>query len=75
MEKLFRVGEIIEYSGLSRQTIHLYTQMQLIKEERRSGSGYRLYTEDVFKIIEQIKELQKKGKTLLQIKEMLDKKR
>ena len=74
MEKLFRVGEIIEYANLSRQTIHLYTQMQLIKECRRTASGYRLYKESVFKTIEQIKQLQKKGKTLLQIKEILDKK-
>lgn len=72
LEKLFRVGEIVEYSGLSRQTVHLYTQMQLIQESRRSASNYRLYSEDVFKRIEQIRELQQKGHTLLAIKQLLE---
>jgi DNA-binding transcriptional MerR regulator len=72
MEKLFRVGEIIEYTELSRQTIHLYTQMQLIKEKRRTLSGYRLYDEEVFAVIEFIKKNKKQGKTLLEIKNILD---
>ena len=72
MEKLFRVGEIIEYTSLSRQTVHLYTQMRLIEEQRRTASGYRLYHESVFERIEIIKKLQSNGYTLLEIKDICD---
>lgn len=75
VEKLFRVGELIEYTGLSRQTVHLYTQMQLITEKRRSLSNYRLYSEDVFRRIETIKALQENGYTLLKIKDICDSKK
>ena len=74
MEKLFRVGEIIEYAELSRQTIHLYTQMQIIKEKRRTASGYRLYEETVFAVLEKVKKMKEQGKTLLEIKDIIDKK-
>ncbi len=72
MEKLYRIGEIMEYSGLSRQTVHLYTQMRLIQEKKRTHSGYRLYDEYVFKQIEIIKALQALGYTLLEIKDICD---
>lgn len=72
MEKLYRVGEIMEYSGLSRQTVHLYTQMRLIQETRRTAAGYRLYDETVFEQIQLIKTLQEKGHTLLEIKDLCD---
>lgn len=74
MEKLFRVGEIIEYTSLSRQTVHLYTQMRLIEEHRRTASGYRLYSESVFDRIEIIKKLKSNGYTLLEIKDICDRK-
>ena len=32
VRKLFKIGEVMEYSGLSRQVIHYYTQMDLIKD-------------------------------------------
>ena len=72
-EKLFKIGEVMEYSGLSRQTIHNYTLAGLISEARRTVSGHRLYGEDVFDRIEKIKVLQTKNYTLLQIKKILEK--
>ena len=72
-EKLFKIGEVMEYSGLSRQTIHNYTLAGLVSEARRTVSGHRLYGEDVFDRIEKIKVLQTKNYTLLQIKKILEK--
>lgn len=71
-EKLFKIGEVMEYSGLSRQTIHNYTLAGLIHEARRTISGHRLYDEKVFDRLEQIKVLQGKNYTLYQIKKILE---
>lgn len=73
-EKLFKIGEVMEYSGLSRQTIHNYTLAGLIQEARRTPSGHRLYDETVFDRLEQIKILQSKNYTLFQIKKILEEK-
>lgn len=71
-EKLYKIGEVIEYSGFSRQTIHNYTLTGLIHEARRTPSGHRLYDESVFDRLEQIKILQSKNYTLFQIKKILE---
>lgn len=73
-EKLFKMGEVMEYSGLSRQTVHNYTLAGLIQEARRTPSGHRLYDESVFDRLEQIKTLQSKNYTLFQIKKILEEK-
>lgn len=70
-EKLYKIGEVMQYTGLSRQTIHNYTLAGLIQEARRTPSGHRLYDETVFDRLEQIKILQSKNYTLLQIKTIL----
>ena len=70
-KKLFRIGEVMKYSGLSRQTVHNYTMMGLIVEAERTESGHRLYAEDVFERIERIGNL-KKDKTLKEIREILE---
>ena len=74
-EKLYKIGEVIEYSGLSRQTIHNYTVAGLIYEARRTPSGHRLYDESVFDQLEQIKVLQSKNYTLTQIKKIAEQQR
>ena len=71
-EKLFKIGEVMQYTGLSRQTLHNYTLAGLIQEARRTVSGHRLYDEAVFDRLEQIKILQGKHYTLLQIKKLLE---
>jgi len=71
-EKLYKIGEVMQYTGLSRQTIHNYTLTGLIQEAKRTASGHRLYDESVFERLEQIKILQSKNYTLLQIKKILE---
>ena len=70
-EKLYKIGEVMHYSGLSRQTLHNYTLAGLIMEAKRTASGHRLYDESVFDRLERIKKLQQENHTLMQIKKML----
>ena len=65
--KLFRIGEIASFSGISRQTVHNYTTMGLITEDERSSGGHRLYDESVFDALARIEKL-KKSKTLGEIR-------
>ena len=46
--KRYRIGELVQHTGLSRQTIHNYTAMGLIREIERTPGGHRLYDESVF---------------------------
>lgn len=62
--KLYRIGEIADYSGVSRQTIHNYTIMGLIRETNRTRGGHRLYDEKVFERLDRIAELKRKRKSL-----------
>jgi len=71
-EKLYKIGEVMQYSGLSRQTLHNYTVTGLIDEARRTLSGHRLYGEEVFDRLEHVKMLQEKNYTLTQIKKILE---
>jgi DNA-binding transcriptional MerR regulator len=67
-KKLFKIGEVMRYSGLSRQTIHNYTMLRLITEEERTESGHRLYGEEVFERLADIEKL-KATKTLKEIRQ------
>ncbi len=71
-EKLYKIGEVMHYTGLSRQTLHNYTLAGLIIEASRTPSGHRLYDESVFDRLERIKDLQKDNHTLMQIKGILE---
>ncbi|MGE3165715.1 MAG: MerR family DNA-binding transcriptional regulator [Planctomycetota bacterium] len=55
--KLYKIGEVMDFTGLSRQTIHNYTMLGLITEDARTRSGHRLYSEAVFERLERIQEL------------------
>ena len=72
--KQFRIGEVIQFSGLSRQTVHNYTIMGLISETERTEGGHRLYSESVFHVLARIEEF-KKTKTLREIRLILDRER
>ena len=71
-KKLYRIGEIMRYTGLSRQTLHNYTVFGLITEEERTEAGHRLYGEDVFERLRRIEDLKLQGKTLREIRQTLD---
>ncbi|MBW7990630.1 MAG: MerR family transcriptional regulator [Planctomycetes bacterium] len=70
--KLYRIGELVNYTPFSRQTIHNYTIMGLIRETKWTEGGHRLYDESVFERLSQIMQL-KKTKTLIEIRRILGK--
>lgn len=55
--KRYRIGELVRYSPFSRQTIHNYTIMGLIREAEWTEGGHRLYDESVFDRLSRIMEL------------------
>lgn len=69
--KLYKIGEVMKFTGLSRQTLHNYTMMGLIHAAERTESGHRLYGEGVFERIEKI-ERWKAHRPLREVKELLD---
>ena len=71
--KLYRIGELVTYTPFSRQTIHNYTIMGLIRETKWTEGGHRLYDESVFERLSEIIRL-RKTKTLSEIREILIKK-
>jgi len=72
--KQYRIGEIARFSGLSRQTVHNYTVMGLIRESEWSSGGHRLYDESVFDALIRIDKL-KDSRTLSEIRIMFDRER
>ena len=69
--KLYRIGELVSHSPFSRQTIHNYTIMGLIRESKWTKGGHRLYDETVFERLYRIEEL-KKNNTLVEIRVILN---
>ena len=70
-KKLYRIGEVVRQTPFTRQTIHNYTVMGLIKESAWTDGGHRLYDESVFLRLNHILEL-RKTKTLAQIRDVLN---
>jgi DNA-binding transcriptional MerR regulator len=69
--KLYRIGELVTYTPFSRQTIHNYTIMGLIREAQWTDGGHRLYDESVFERLSKIIQL-KKTKSLSEIRQILN---
>ncbi|NCG55311.1 MAG: MerR family transcriptional regulator [Proteobacteria bacterium] len=70
--KLFKIGEVMAATGISRQTLHDYTVSGFIEEEERTPAGHRLYAEWVFERLAQMAELQREGQPLKEIKRLID---
>ncbi len=67
--KLYRIGEIVDYAGVSRQTIHNYTTMGLLHESQWTRGGHRLYDESVFDRLDQVIEMKRRNKSMREIRE------
>lgn len=70
--KLYRIGDLVNCTPFSRQTIHNYTIMGLIREARWTAGGHRLYDESVFQRLSRIIQL-KRTNTLAEIRQILGK--
>jgi DNA-binding transcriptional MerR regulator len=69
--KLYRIGDIVRYTPFSRQTIHNYTTMGLIREAQWTEGGHRLYDESVFAQLNRIMEMKNNNKSLFEIRKIL----
>ena len=68
--KRYRVGEIAQHAGLTRQTLHNYTRWGLIEAVAWTDGGHRLYDESVFARLAQIIAM-KPSHTIDQIRRLL----
>lgn len=67
--KLYRVADVVDYSGMSRQTIHNYTMMGILHEKGWTKGGHRLYGEEVFERLDKIAEFKINRKSMEFIRE------
>ena len=67
--KLYRIGEVVEYANVSRQTVHNYTTMGLLPEARWTRGGHRLYGESVFERLDKLAELKAQHKSMQEIRQ------
>lgn len=49
-----KVGDVARLAGVSVRTLHHYDELGLLKPSRRSESGYRLYTDEDLRRLQQI---------------------
>jgi len=67
--KFYRIGELVDYCGMSRQTIHNYTTMGLLQESRWTHGGHRLYDESAFDDLDLIAEMKAQNYSMEYIRE------
>jgi len=72
-EAYLQIGEVAERTGVTQRTLRFYEEKGLLKPPSRMDGGFRLYSEDDVKRVEQVRRLQDLlGVTLAEIKEMVD---
>lgn len=68
---MYTIGKLGILSGVSVDTVRYYEREGLIVPKRKSGGGYRLYDEDAVRRLRFIKQAQRCGFTLAEIREIL----
>jgi DNA-binding transcriptional MerR regulator len=68
-----QIGEVAERTSVTQRTLRFYEEKGLLKPPTRMEGGFRLYSEDDVRRVDQIRRLQKLlGFTLAEIKEMVE---
>lgn len=67
---LYRTGEFLRRTGISRQTLYTYLTMGLIQEAELTETGRHLFDERALRRVGIIKELNASGYPLRDIKEI-----
>jgi DNA-binding transcriptional MerR regulator len=73
--KLHKIGEVARQSGFSSQVISTWCMLGLIKEAERTIAGHRLFDDSIFARLKLIRDLNKQGYTLRDIREIFIKDR
>jgi DNA-binding transcriptional MerR regulator len=69
-EQLYKTGEFLRESGISRQTLYTYLTMGLIEEAKRTRTGRHLFDDKALKRVKIIQRLNSTGYPLRAIKEI-----
>lgn len=67
-----RIGEVATRAGVSVQAVRLYERRGILKRVARLRSGYRDYAPDTVALVRFIKQAQRHGFTLNEIKSLID---
>ena len=68
-----QIGEVAERTSVTQRTLRFYEEKGLMKPPTRMEGGFRLYSEEDIRRVEQIRRLQNLlGFTLAEIKEMVE---
>ena len=71
-ERLFRIGEMAEFFGVSTDTLRIYDRRELIPTARNDGNRYRVYNREDLIFLDYIMRLRKLGMPLRDVKELVD---
>jgi DNA-binding transcriptional MerR regulator len=65
------IGEVAKRSGASRKALRLYEAEGILAEPRRTASGYRVYGGETLVLVSFVRQAQRLGFTLDEIKEIV----
>src|SRR2546422_10420614 len=65
------IGEVAKRSGASRKALRLYEAAGILPTARRTSSGYRVYDSDALDLLAFVRQAQRLGFTLDEIKEIV----
>jgi len=72
---LLKAGELARRTGITRQALHIYVQMGLLRPALSSQGGHRLYDDKSVERVELIRRLCASGYSLKDIREIFFKDR
>src|SRR5437870_12874528 len=65
------IGEVAKRSGASRKALRLYEAAGILPAPRRTQSGYRVYSSEALDLLAFVRQAQRLGFTLDEIKEIV----
>jgi MerR family transcriptional regulator, copper efflux regulator len=69
------IGDVAKHSGASRKALRLYEAVGILAPRRRTAAGYRVYSSEALDLLAFIRQAQRLGFTLEEIKEVVSIKR
>ena len=72
MSKLYKIGEVARFSGLSERCLRYYESIGLLVPQTRSASGYRLYADGDLLRLQRIMQAKQLGFSLDAIVSLMD---